>query len=44
MKNTDRVIVRNDGVIVEEGHHDKPIKNQDGMFFNLVQKQLSSSY
>jgi len=44
VKNTDRVIVLNKGVIVEEGHHDELIKNQDGMFFNLVQKQLSSRY
>ena len=42
VKDTDRVIVLNKGVIVEEGHHDELIKNQDGIYFNLVQKQLSS--
>ena len=44
VKDTDRVIVLNKGLIVEEGHHDELIKNKDGMFFNLVQKQLSSRY
>lgn len=44
VKNTDRVIVLNKGLIVEEGHHDELIKNKDGMFYNLVQKQLSSRY
>ena len=43
VKDTDRVIVLDRGEIVEEGHHDELIKNQDGMYFNLVQKQLSSS-
>jgi len=42
VKDTDRVIVLDQGEIVEEGHHDQLIKNQDGMYFNLVQKQLSS--
>jgi ATP-binding cassette subfamily B protein len=42
VKDTDRVIVLNKGVIVEEGHHDELIKNQSGIYFNLVQKQLSS--
>jgi ABC-type multidrug transport system fused ATPase/permease subunit len=42
VKDTDRVIVLNKGVIVEEGHHDELIKNQGGIYFNLVQKQLSS--
>jgi ABC-type multidrug transport system fused ATPase/permease subunit len=42
VKDTDRVIVLNQGQIVQEGHHDQLIKNQDGMYFNLVQKQLSS--
>jgi ATP-binding cassette subfamily B protein len=43
VKDTDRVIVLDRGEIVEEGHHAELIKNQDGMYFNLVQKQLSSS-
>lgn len=42
VKDTDRVIVLDQGEIVEVGHHDELIKNQDGMYFNLVQKQLSS--
>ena len=42
VKDTDRVIVLDQGEIVEEGHHNELIKNQDGMYFNLVQKQLSS--
>jgi ABC-type multidrug transport system fused ATPase/permease subunit len=42
VKDTDRVIVLDQGDIVEEGHHDQLIQNQDGMYFNLVQKQLSS--
>lgn len=42
VKDTDRVIVLDHGEIVEEGHHDQLIKNTDGMYFNLVQKQLSS--
>jgi ATP-binding cassette subfamily B protein len=42
VKDTDRVIVLEQGKIVEEGHHDQLITNQDGMYFNLVQKQLSS--
>lgn len=42
VKDTDRVIVLDHGEIVQEGHHDQLIKNQDGMYFNLVQKQLSS--
>jgi len=42
VKDTDRVIVLDRGKIVEEGHHDELIKNQDGIYFNLVQKQLSS--
>jgi ABC-type multidrug transport system fused ATPase/permease subunit len=44
VKNTDRVIVLNKGFIVEQGHYDELIKNKDGMFYNLVQKQLSSKY
>lgn len=43
VKDTDRVIVLDAGKIVEEGHHEVLIKNQKGMYFNLVQKQLSSS-
>lgn len=42
VKDTDRVIVLDQGKIVEEGHHNELIKNQDGMYYNLVQKQLSS--
>jgi ATP-binding cassette subfamily B protein len=41
VKNTDRIIVLDQGKIVEEGHYDQLIKNQDGIYFNLVQKQLS---
>ena len=42
VKDTDRVIVLEQGEIVEEGQHDQLIKNQEGIYFNLVEKQLSS--
>lgn len=42
VKDTDRVIVLDQGEIVEEGQHDQLIKNQEGIYFNLVEKQLSS--
>ena len=41
VKGTDRVILLDLGEIVEEGHHDELIKNQEGIYFKLVQKQLS---
>ena len=43
VKGTDRVILLDLGEIVEEGHHDELIKNQDGIYYKLVQKQLSSN-
>jgi ATP-binding cassette subfamily B protein len=41
VKDTDRVIVLSEGEIVEEGHHNDLIKRPDGVYFQLVQKQLS---
>ncbi|MGB3210455.1 MAG: ABC transporter transmembrane domain-containing protein, partial [Desulforhopalus sp.] len=43
VKDSDRVILLDRGEIVEEGHHDQLIKNRDGIYFKLVQKQLSSN-
>jgi ABC-type multidrug transport system fused ATPase/permease subunit len=42
VKDTDRVIVLDQGEIVEEGRHDDLITSQNGLYFTLVQKQLSS--
>ena len=42
VRNSDRVIVLSKGVIVEEGHHNDLIKMPDGVYFQLVQKQLST--
>jgi ABC-type multidrug transport system fused ATPase/permease subunit len=41
VKDSDRVILLEQGEIVEEGHHDELIKNRDGIYFKLVEKQLS---
>ena len=40
IKNTDRVIVLNNGEIVEEGVHHDLITRSEGAYFQLVQKQL----
>ncbi len=40
-KDSDRVILLEQGEIVENGHHDQLIKNRDGIYFKLVEKQLS---
>lgn len=43
VKDSDRVILLEQGEIVEEGHHEELIKNRDGIYFKLVQKQLSAN-
>ena len=43
IKDVDRIIVLNNGIIVEQGSHGELIENQDGHYFKLVQKQLSTS-
>ena len=35
----DRIIVFNDGLIVEEGSHDELMKNTDGLYFNMYSTQ-----
>lgn len=42
VRNTDRVIVLSEGEIIEEGHHHDLINKTDGVYFQLVQKQLAS--
>lgn len=41
VKDTDRVIVLEKGEIVEDGNHDELLCNAEGIYYNLVQKQLS---
>ena len=40
VKNTDRVIVLSNGEIVEEGSHNDLLNTPDGVYFQLVQKQV----
>jgi ATP-binding cassette subfamily B protein len=40
IKNTDRVIVLSNGEIVEEGPHQELVSMSDGVYFQLVQKQM----
>lgn len=40
IKNTDRVIVLSNGEIVEEGSHHDLVSMSDGVYFQLVQKQM----
>lgn len=40
IKNTDRVIVLSNGEIVEEGPHHELVNMPDGVYFQLVQKQV----
>ncbi|CEF68553.1 ATP-binding cassette sub-family B member 9 [Strongyloides ratti] len=42
VENADRICVVDKGVIIQEGNHQKLMENKDGMYYNLVQKQLLS--
>lgn len=42
VRHADRVIVLDKGKIVQEGTHDQLIKDQNGVYFALVQKQMST--
>jgi len=40
--NADTIYVIKDGKVVESGNHEELIKNQEGSYFNLVSRQISS--
>lgn len=43
VQNADNIVVIEKGYIVEQGHHNKLVKNR-GVYYNLVKKQLNISY
>uniref|UniRef100_A0A0K0FUY3 ATP-binding cassette sub-family B member 9 (inferred by orthology to a human protein) n=1 Tax=Strongyloides venezuelensis TaxID=75913 RepID=A0A0K0FUY3_STRVS len=42
VESADRICVVDKGVIIQEGNHQQLMENKDGMYYNLVQKQLLS--
>lgn len=43
VKRADKILVLDDGKVVQAGSHDELFKAQDGLYFKLVQRQFDSS-